>query len=123
MQRFYGIRYFKCLNKSLIETLIRGGSVSLGTYLGTYQVQRAVARESVDWAASFRLRDEMIAAGIEVQSFLNPYGKNWKVKSDNPYYWFCKWIRHRMGVDVINIILLIVILILILIVRLLNIRQ
>lgn len=43
----------------------------------------------------------MIAAGIEVQSFLNPYGKNWKVKSDNPYYWFCKWIRHRMGVDVV----------------------
>nr|DAG97844.1 MAG TPA: hypothetical protein [Crassvirales sp.] len=91
----------RSLNKSLIETLIRGGSVSLGTYLGTYQVQRAVARESVDWAASFRLRDEMIAAGIEVQSFLNPYGKNWKVKSDNPYYWFCKWIRHRMGVDVV----------------------
>ena len=68
----------------------------LGTYIGKFQVQRAVARESVDWAASFRLRDEMIAAGIEVKSFLNPYGKNWHVKSDNPYYWFCKWIRHNM---------------------------
>ena len=54
------------LNKSLIENLIRGDSVSLGTYIGKFQVQRAVARESVDWAASFRLRDEMIAAGIEV---------------------------------------------------------
>lgn len=89
------------LNKSLIENLIRGDSVSLGTYIGKFQVQRAVARESVDWAASFRLRDEMIAAGIEVKSFLNPYGKNWHVKSDNPYYWFCKWIRHNMGVDVV----------------------
>lgn len=89
------------LNKSLIENLIRGDSVSLGTYIGKFQVQRAVARESVNWAASFRLRDEMIAAGIEVKSFLNPYGKNWHVKSDNPYYWFCKWIRHSMGVDVV----------------------
>ena len=43
----------------------------------------------------------MIAAGIEVKSFLNPYGKNWHVKSDNPYYWFCKWIRYNMGVDVV----------------------
>lgn len=89
------------LNKSLIENLIRGDSVSLGTYIGKFQVQRAVARESVDWAASFRLRNEMIAAGIEVKSFLNPYGKNWHVKSDNPYYWFCKWIRHDKGADVI----------------------
>lgn len=89
------------LNKSLIENLIRGDSVSLGTYIGKFQVQRAVARESVDWAASFRLRDEMIAAGIEVKSFLNPYGKNWHIKSDNPYYWFCKWIRHNMGADVV----------------------
>lgn len=89
------------LNKSLLETLIRGDTVSLGTYLGKYQVQRAIAREGVDWGESYKFRKELIAQGVEVKSIINPYGRNWYIRITKPFYWFCKWMRHISGIDVV----------------------
>lgn len=91
----------RSFNKSLIENLIRGTSVSLGTYIGKFEIQRAIARDSIDWAASFKLKSELLEKGVKVRSLFNPDGVDWKIKSDNPFYWFCKWIRMSPNVAVI----------------------
>lgn len=91
----------KEINKNMVNDIIRGNRISLGTYLGDIVIVKAIKHMRIDFKKSQEKRKALIAEGIPVKSIVNPKGANWFVMATSPTYWFVRWFRYNKSVTIL----------------------
>lgn len=85
------------LNRTIGEYLLRGDTVTLGTYLGSFQILKARCNKMVlNCIKSFAKRKELMDKGIIPKSSIHPDGAEWMVRSHVDWYWFARWGRKNL---------------------------
>lgn len=92
----------RAFNRMLAQYLLRGDNVSLGTYIGLFEVLRfRGGKYNYDLKASYARRNMLIEESKKAGNLTNVTTKSWLIKSLNVWYWAVKYRRFKQDVGVI----------------------
>jgi len=93
------VKIIELYNKKAIQALIEGSSINLKNNLGYLYIMVKRKKDkyvfsNINWGASKKYRDELIAEGKTPKSKENPKGKNWFQFYEEDDYFRVAWVKN-----------------------------